>query len=303
MLDDITLYAQWNQLFTITLIQPNHGNISASATQAFEETEIFLTATPDPCYFLDHWIVTDVQGNAITVIENEFEMPASDITVSAVFSFSQQSFVQEYQRVTSLDQLVAGRTYLIVNVANNKALGTTQNNNNRSASAVTIEDDIISSINNTVCELTLGGSTDSWTFFDAAWGNQGGYLYAASSSANQLKTQATNNANGKWKITLGSNGTTTIQAQGSSTHNLLKYNNSNDIFSCYTTGQLEVCLFRRTELTDYEIEQTVVLNEGWNWWSSNLDISIAQLKDALAAVTPDSTIIIKSKNNTTTYNG
>lgn len=303
LLEDITLYAQWNPLFTITLIQPNHGNISVSATQAFEGTEIILTATPDPLYALSYWTVTDASGNDITVIENEFEMPASNVTVSAVFSFSQQSFVQEYQRVTSLDQLVAGRTYLIVNLAYGKALGTTQNNNNRSASAVTIEDDIISTISSSVCELTLGGSPDSWTFFDAAWGSQGGYLYAASSSANQLKTQASNNANGRWKISLNANGSTTIQAQGSYTHNLLKYNNTSDIFSCYTTGQLEVCLFRRTELTDYEIEQTVALNEGWNWWSTNLNLDIAQLEDVLAEATPNSTIIIKSKNNTTTYNG
>jgi uncharacterized repeat protein (TIGR02543 family) len=200
LLNDLTLYAQWDQLFTITLVQANHGSISASALQAFAEAEIVLTATPDYLYALDHWTVTDTQGNNITVTENSFEMPASDVTVSAVFSYSSQSFVQEYQLVTSVDQLIAGRTYLIVNVANGKALGTTQNNNNRSASSVTIEDGIIHSIDNTVCELTLGGSIGAWTFFDAGWGNNGGYLYAASSSNNYLRTQASNDANGQWSI-------------------------------------------------------------------------------------------------------
>ena len=166
LLDDLTLYAQWNQLFNIILAEVNHGSISSSATQAFAESEIVLTATPDPCYVLDHWMVTDAQGNAINVTENQFEMPASNVTVSAVFIYSPQSFVQEYQLVTSVDQLVAGRTYLIVNVANGKALGTTQNSNNRSASSVTIENDIIPSIDNTVCELTLGGGAGAWTFKD-----------------------------------------------------------------------------------------------------------------------------------------
>ena len=128
LLDDLTLYAQWNQLFNITVVQANHGSISASAEQAFEENDIVLTAVPEPCYALDHWIVTDDLGNPITVTENMFEMPASNVTVSAVFCFSPQSFVQEYQLVTSVDQLVAGRAYLIVNVANGKALGITQNN-------------------------------------------------------------------------------------------------------------------------------------------------------------------------------
>ena len=283
LLENLQLYAQWEQLFTITVVQTNHGSISASATQAFEETEIVLTATPTPCYALAQWLVTDVLGNAISVTENQFEMPACDVTVSAVFSYSPQSFTQEYQLVTSVDQLVVGRTYLIVNVANNKALGTTQNSNNRSASAVTIEDGIIPSIDNTVCELTLGGSTGAWTFFDASWGTNGGYLYAASSSENQLKTQVANNANGQWSITFGSNGVATIQAKGSNTRNLLKYNSSSNIFSCYPSGnaQLDVCLFRRTEIEDYPAEQVVNLEQGWNWWAPTIEIARTDLEAAL----------------------
>lgn len=296
LLDDLTLYAQWNPLFNISLVQPNHGSISASASQAFAETEIILTATVDPCYAFTQWLVTDAQGNAVTVTENQFEMPASDVTVSAVITYSPQSFVQEYQLVTSADQLVAGRTYLIVNVANGKALGITQNSNNRSASDVTIENDIISTIDNTVCELTLGGSTGAWTFFDAGWGNNGGYLYAASSSANHLKTQASNNANGQWSITIGEGGTATLAAQGSNSHNLLKYNNQNDIFSCYASGQQDVYLFRRTELEDYPAEQYVTLEAGWNWWTPTVETTLEALQTALG----DTLMQIKSQGGTPT---
>ena len=304
LLDDLTLYAQWNQLFSITLAEVTHGSISSSAEQAFEEDEIILTATPDPCFVLAQWVVTDTLGNAVTVTENHFEMPASDVTVSAVFSYSSQGFVQEYQLVTSADQLIAGRTYLIVNIGNGKALGTTQNNNNRSASDVTIEDDIISNIDNTVCELTLGGSAGDWTFFDSSWGNNGGYLYAASNSSNYLKTQATNNANGQWSISFGTNGVATIQAQGGNSHNLLKYNNSSNIFSCYPSGstQLDVYLFRRTEVYDYPAEQTIALVQGWNWFSTYVDINLEQLQAALMAALPNTTITIKSMTQNITYN-
>ena len=296
LLDDLTLYAQWNPLFNISLVQPNHGSISASASQAFAETEIILTATVDPCYAFTQWMVTDAQGNAVTVTENQFEMPASDVTVSAVITYSPQSFVQEYQLVTSTDQLVAGRTYLIVNVVNDKALGITQNSNNRSASDVTIENDIISTIDNTVCQLTLGGSTGAWTFFDAGWGNNGGYLYAASSSANHLKTQASNNANGQWSIAIGEGGTATLAAQGSNSHNLLKYNNQNDIFSCYASGQQDVYLFRRTELEDYPAEQYVTLEAGWNWWTPTVETTLEALQTALG----DTLMQIKSQGGTPT---
>ena len=283
LLDDLELYAQWNQLFSITLAAVNHGSISASATQAFAETEIVLTATPDPCYALSQWVVTDAQGNAITVTENQFEMPASDVIVSATFAFSPQSFVREYQLVTSTDQLVVGRTYLIVNVANGKALGTTQNNNNRSAASVTIEDGVISTIDNTVCELILGASGNNWTLFDSGYGNNGGYLCSASSSNNYLKTQTSITNNSKWNIAIGVDGVATITAQGSYTRNIIKYNSQNDIFACYASGstQLDVCLFRRTELSDYPAEQTVEFVEGWNWFSTYIDFELAQFEAAL----------------------
>ena len=306
LFDDLTLYAQWNQLFNINLAEVSHGSITASATQALEETEIILTATPDPCYALDHWIVTDTLGNAVTVTENQFEMPASDVTVSALFSYSSQSLVQEYQLVTSADQLVPGRTYLIVNVANGKALGTTQNNNNRSSSAVTIEEDVIPSIENDVCELVLGKVGEKWTFFDAGWGTNGGYLYAASSSANHLRTQAANTSDGQWSITLEANGVATVQAQGSNSRNLLKYNNQSDVFSCYGSNstQLDICLFRRTEIYDFPCDQTVNLQSGWNWWSTNLDITLNELKNAIAAaVGTDGTATIASKTGSIRYQG
>lgn len=298
LLDDLTLYAQWNQLFNITVVQVNHGSISVSASQAFEETDIILTAIPNPCYALTQWVVTDAQGNAVTVTENQFEMPASDVTVSAVFSYSPQSFVQEYQLVTSVDQLIAGRTYLIVNVANGKALGTTQNNNNRSASSVTIEDDIIPVIDNTVCELTLGGSTGAWTFKD---GNNG-YLYAVG-GGNYLRTQTNLTDKGKWRITLN-NGISTIVSKGNVTQNTIKFNlnNGNPIFSCYTSGQLDVCLFRRTEIDDYPAEQTVEFAAGTNWWSTNLDITLEQLENAIAAELGTNGIAtIKSQSSSVNY--
>ena len=251
------------ETYSITLATVEHGSISANAEEASEGSTITLTATPDEGYELDSWTVTDDQNNAIAVTENQFVMPASDVTVSATFIYVGQPFEQKYYLVTSTDQLVAGRTYLIVNTAAGKALGTTQNNNNRAAVDVTIASNVIESIDNTVCELALGGSTGAWTFFDANWNNNGGYLYAASSSSNQLKTQASNNTNGQWSISFDNDGMASVVAQGSNTRNNLRYNpnNGSPIFNCYasTSNMALVQLFIRSE--EYNItENTTIAN-------------------------------------------
>ena len=248
-------------VYNINLASVEHGSISADAEEAVEGATVTLTATPEAGYELDHWTVTDTQNNAIEVMNNQFVMPASDVTVSATFVYV-GTFAQQYHLVTNVNQLVAGRTYLIVNTNARKAMGASSSNgNNRTAVDVTITDNVIPSLGN-ACELTLGSEGNYWTFFDANWNTSGGYLYAASSSANQLKTQATNNENGKWSISITSNGVATIQAQGTNTRNVIKYNSGNNppIFSCYAssnTNMQNVYLFIRSEEYDHTESETI----------------------------------------------
>ena len=50
--------------------------------------------------------------------------------------------------------------------------------------------------------------------------------------------------------------------------------------------------------------QTITLTAGWNWWSTNLDITLEQLKAALEAAGIEPPITIKSQNNgSSTFNG
>ena len=282
---------------------PNGGTgmMDDQTVNEFEPTALNTNAFTKEGYVFDGWN-TEADGSGDYYDEEATVLLLDDLTLYAQWIW-QNNMVEGYQLITSADQLVPGRTYLIVNVNHGKALGTTQNSNNRSASDVTIEDDLISDIDSTVCELTLGGSEGAWTFFDAGWGNSGGYLYASSSSSNYLKTQANNNANGQWSITFGEDGMATIQAQGSSSHNLLRYNNSNNIFSCYVSGQLDVCLFRRTEIYDYPAQQIVTLAQGWNWFSANVNISLEQLENALVEALGNTSITIKSQAQSISYNG
>lgn len=156
------------------------------------------------------------------------------------------SFKQKYHLVTSTDQLVAGRKYLIVNTNYQKALGAKQNTNNRSAAAVSVFQDTISSIDSTVCVLTLGGQSGAWTFYDD--GNNG-YLYAAGGTGNNnyLKTQSSLTDEGRWLITLDNNHTATIKTIAQVNRHTIKYNYGSNVFSCYSSGQQPVWLFVLSE--------------------------------------------------------
>ncbi len=178
---------------------------------------------------------------------------------SIIFNFSNSTvsykatLADGWIKVTSISSLTAGDTIAIVASNYDYALSTKQNSDNRGAVSITKSDNQItfdSTTDPTVAQLTLGGSSGSWTFYDSTYS---GYLYAASSSDHKLKTRETNSdENGIWSITISSTGTATITAQGDNTHKLLKYNAASTLFSCYTNGMQDVCIYKyfHTEYSD-----------------------------------------------------
>lgn len=71
--------------YTVNLLTVTNGTINASATSVGAHGIVTLTATPAPGYELDSWDVKDASNNPITVTDNKFTMPASNVTVSATF--------------------------------------------------------------------------------------------------------------------------------------------------------------------------------------------------------------------------
>lgn len=71
--------------YTITVNSATNGTITASAASAGAQGLITLKATPNSGYELDEWIVKDASDNDVTVTNNQFTMPASNVTVSASF--------------------------------------------------------------------------------------------------------------------------------------------------------------------------------------------------------------------------
>jgi hypothetical protein len=92
-----------------------------------------------------------------------------------------------------------------------------------------------------ILTLEAGTVDNTYAFFTGD-----GYLYAASSDANKLLTQKSNNANSSWAITIDGNGVATIKAQGTNARNWLRYNSASNghLFSCYSSGQDDVSLYK-----------------------------------------------------------
>ena len=132
-----------------------------------------------------------------------------------------------------------------------------------------------------------------------------GYLYAASSNGNQLKTKDSLDVNGQWEISIDS--VFSIVASHSENRNVMQFNyNGNDptLFSCYSSAnQSPVYLYVKDETTT-TVTQTIALVSGFNWISANVEITLDDLKAALVAALPGATITINSQNGgSTTYNG
>ena len=71
--------------YNITCNATQHGVISAPE-QAYANAMVTLSATPDEGYCLLAWDVRDANNNPITVTNNRFVMPESNVTVGATFT-------------------------------------------------------------------------------------------------------------------------------------------------------------------------------------------------------------------------
>ena len=77
--------------YTITANAAENGTYTVKVgdtevTSAAKGEKVVLDATPDEGYLCDGWTVVDAEGNNVSVSNNAFYMPASDVTISTSFS-------------------------------------------------------------------------------------------------------------------------------------------------------------------------------------------------------------------------
>lgn len=168
--------------------------------------------------------------------------------------------------------VVPGRHYIITN-GSNAAMGADRGNNRGQVDVTITGGSTTFSSDAGVCELLIGldEETGFYTLYDA----KTGYLCAASNSSNNLKYQATPDANGKWIIAFNADGDAHIQAQGSYTRDLIRYNSGNNppIFSCYAdaTKQNPVYLYEKADDTgsqDFTVTIAAACTDGEKYYGT-----------------------------------
>jgi len=243
------------------------------------------------------WVETEINqiNNLVYVIDENTSSEArtaylkiyalddeSNVVYSDLITINQEGYVEAttYSLATSI---TAGKHYLIVG-SNSKtqeyyAMGL-QANNNRSAVQVSNNNGQISITDENVAEVVVYGpdASGNYTIYDA----ETGYLYAASSSSNYLRSQYNNDLNGKWNIDIDGNGIASVEAQGDNTRNVMQFNSSNTIFSCYSSdSQSPVYFFEKDNDDSEAYTANVTLNAfGYATFASNYALDFLDNEDA-----------------------
>ncbi len=148
-----------------------------------------------------------------------------------------------FELVTDASTLKVGDEVLIVsiNVADESVALGESGGNYRLPALVTISNNAISDPGEaTVLTLKAGTSDGTFAFLDGNY-----YLSSPTTDKNYLLSTLTSvNDNASWSIVV-SNGTATVTAKAGS-RTLLKYNSSSPRFSCYSSGQTDVSIYRRS---------------------------------------------------------
>ncbi len=229
--------------------ETTQGNVTVSQNIVENGTEITITVEPVEGYKVSSVkAIANGKETTITAVDGVYKYVVGfNTTIAVEFVEEGAAVVESWGLVTDASDLKANDEIIIVAATADVALSTTQNGNNRGQAAITKEGNVINTLPTDVQKIKLEAGTKEGTFaLYASNGTDTGYLYAASSSSNYLRTQTLNNDNGSWMITIDANGNASIVAQGNNTRNLLKYNSSSKIFSCYGSGQKDVQIYVKT---------------------------------------------------------
>ena len=146
--------------------------------------------------------------------------------------------------VLDASTLCAGDQILVVALGYDYALSTTQNTSNRGQAAVTKgTSGLTYGTDAQIITLEAGTAEGSFAFQVG----EGQYLYAPSSSANNLKTTSSLGATASWSVQIdAATGSASIAAVGDTTRNVLRYNATSGLFSCYaaSNSQKDIGIYR-----------------------------------------------------------
>ena len=237
------------EIYTFIGDSTDPGVEGATTQQVSSGTEVGISVSATTGYILTLMVDgTDVTSQLDETGYYTFEMPTHNVTVTATASAAPVVTTNTYTLATSIE---SGKTYIIVGKKDGDyyAMGK-QNQNNRAAVQIisdgTTATATIGSEDDVFEFVIEGNATDGYTFYD---GVTPGYLYAASSSSNYLRTQVENDNNGIWDITYSNEEECpSVVARGTNSRKVMQFNNSSVLFACYgSASQHAVYLYVKYE--------------------------------------------------------
>lgn len=299
---------------TINWVNNVTGETLAQSTvyQGISLSESGLTTLPSPSTKVAEtdcgtksfvgWSKTQISGStdeAPTLITTSSVPNAASYTFYAVYADG-SSTSEGWTKVTSISELddLVGKQILFACVSNKVVMGEQRDNNFNSTSASIASDGTLTP-NSDYTAVTLGGSTDSWTFM-----TEKGYLYcSAAKKINYLDTIATLCDRAKWKIEFSSNKFIISSVGYIETNNEIRYNTVSKFFSCYTsTGSgVALDLYYNASCTGYITKCQCTTPT----WSGSLPTSIGQGASLSFGITSNSTgaITYSCSNSNVTITG
>ena len=230
---EVTGFTEPVETYTVTVETDGNGTASAAPTSAAADTEITLTATANEGYHFKAWQV--VAGD-VTITDNQFVMPAGDVTIKAIFEENPPVIVPVTGvtlNTSAVTLTVGQRTLLLATVApetaTNQAVRWTSSNPN----VATVDSDgtvkAVAAGETTITVTTEdGGKTATCTI--TVTKQQGGSTPGSSTSGN--KTHTTTNPD-------GSTTTTVTRPDGSATQTTQAPNGSSSVVNTAKDGQVE----------------------------------------------------------------
>lgn len=256
-----TPYTNPTELYDASTSGTKLGTIVKGTSTEFtfsgDYTYVGFRSNSGAMYLTSIEIVWEVVGNSIAF--NETDLSKQETKASLSFDYSLTYDNTAYSLVTNASDLNVDDKVIIVANTYDCAISTTQSSNNRPEASIVKNGDLINSVSSEVEIFTLKkGNTinevETFAFYDE---DANGYLYAASSSSNYLRTENQLSDNSSFNISIDSEtGVATIVAQGSNTRNKMQYNNSSKLFACYSSAQKDVSIYKLKKIEG--IEQNLV---------------------------------------------
>ena len=165
---------------------------------------------------------------------------------------------EKYKLITSTNELVAGCRYIIASMTDGSGavMRNYVSDNNNWGQIETSATNSYITYQSGMARLTLGGSSESWTFHNGSY-----YLDATSTtSSNHLKGSTDIDKYNKFSISF-SNKAATIKCKGKDKKDKLLYNSTSKIFSCYDGNQKAVYIYKEVAVSSLSISGTPTLTE------------------------------------------